>query len=94
MAFKRIIPKFSLGETVLTRKASDSLNLSDIKLAIIRHVTGDWGDVGEVDHLANENSLLNKGRLMSVHKTRDGIVFWIITEWDRSVTTILLPDDY
>jgi len=85
---------FSLGQIVATRNALDSLPLPDIHAALDRHQQGDWGDVCKADHAANDAAVFEKGRLLSVYKTAGGTKFWIITEWDRSATTILLPEDY
>ena len=56
--------------------------------------SGDWGDVCEEDRKENEFSLENHLRLFSVYHLGDGTKIWIITEADRSVTTILLPSEY
>ena len=61
---------------------------------LARHFCGDWGDVCDEDRGVNESALANGQRLMSVYKSSDHETIWIITEWDRSVTTILLPDEY
>lgn len=61
---------------------------------LIRHLAGDWGQVNAEDWRANEESLLRGERLLSVYRMSNGAKFWIITEWDRSVTTFLLPEDY
>ncbi len=62
--------------------------------ATIRHAAGDWGDVDEHDRRENEQSLDHGFRLFSVYHAADGTKFWIITEADRSATTVLLPEDY
>ena len=54
----------------------------------------DWGNVCEADWIANDRALKRGERLLSSYSARDGTEFWIITEWDRSYTTILLPSDY
>lgn len=59
-----------------------------------RHVRGDWGKIPPEDQGLNEEALASGGRLMSVYPLRTGETIWIITEWDRSVTTLLLPEDY
>jgi len=59
-----------------------------------RHVRGDWGEVDEHDRQANEDALVDGERLLSAYRTKLGEKIWIITEADRSATTILLPDDY
>ena len=62
--------------------------------ALDRHLQGHWGDVDEEDWQAKEDALGNGLWLLSVYHSSSGVKFWIITEWDRSVTTILLPSDY
>ena len=59
-----------------------------------RHLSGDWGDFEE-DSI-NEDALKVGNRLMSVYNLNDkgSTRFWVITEWDRSATTFLLPEDY
>ena len=86
--------KFPVGQIVATSNALTKLTHGDILLALGRHVTGDWGDVCEEDHRENELSLKEGFRLLSVYRGTDGTKFWIITEADRSATTILLPEDY
>ena len=60
---------------------------------LARHAAGDWGECGEEDSQTNDESLRDGGRLLSVY-THQGQRIWIITEWDRTATTILLPSDY
>lgn len=86
--------KFALGQTVSTRNAVETLNPEDVLLALRRHASGDWGNCGPEDWESNEEDLKNGERLLSVYHDRNGVTFWIITEWDRSVTTVLLPEDY
>ena len=85
---------FPLGQTVITSTALAVLSALDITGALNRHRTGDWGEVGKEDGRANERALKNGERLLSVYHAADGTKFWIITEWDRSLTTVLLPEDY
>jgi hypothetical protein len=59
-----------------------------------RHISGDWGELDDHDRRENERSVIQKCRLLSAYHLRDGIKIWIITEADRSVTTILLPEEY
>jgi hypothetical protein len=87
-------PKFSLGQVVITRPALIELFHADVQTAITRHHNGDWGDLDKEDKAQNEFALKNEGRLFSAYVGENGVKFWIITEWDRSVTTILLPSDY
>jgi hypothetical protein len=59
-----------------------------------RHWRGDWGDVDAEDKAENDYSLMHDLRLLSAYTLADGTRIWIITEADRSVTTILLPSEY
>ena len=86
--------KFPLGQVVITPAAKAALIDQDVQGALARHVVGDWGDLVEADKAENELSLREGFRLLSSYRATDGTKFWIITEADRSVTTILLPDDY
>ena len=86
--------KFSLGRLVATPAALEGLTFDDINVALARHHRGDWGDVGKEDHAENELSLQQGFRLFSVYHGAHGTKFYIITEHDRSVTTVLLPSDY
>ncbi len=87
-------PRFPLGQTVATRTVLAVLSSLDIAGALYRHQHGDWGEVGKEDAQANERALKEGERLLSVYGTAAGTKFWIITEWDRSLTTVLLPEDY
>jgi hypothetical protein len=86
--------KFPLGQVVITRRALDVLHREDVRTCLDRHANGDWGDVCEADRRENEISLNQRLRLFSVYHDRTGVKFWIITESDRSATTVLLPEDY
>ena len=85
---------FPLGRTVITRNAQSQLHPLDVFLSIVRHAARDWGDVCPADREENELSLREGFRLLSSYKDRHGTKFWIITEADRSITTVLLPEDY
>ena len=87
-------PRFPLGQLVITSNAASRLAEDDVTSAIRRHVQGDWGEVCEEDRQENDRSLIEGCRLLSVYVAQDGLRFWIITESDRSVTTVLLPEDY
>lgn len=91
IAFSR--QKFPLGEIVITANAQNRLDHVEIEQGLTRHARGDWGDVCTEDARSNAEALEHGSRLMSVYGTGEDR-FWIITEWDRSVTTILLPLDY
>lgn len=87
--------RFRLGRLVITSNALGIAKEKDIDVSLLirRHLQGDWGDVCEEDRQANEEALIHGNRLMSVYQSKD-VKLWIITEADRSVTTILLPEDY
>jgi len=89
-------PKFPLGQTVATPGALKALEESgEYPLEFLhRHTAGDWGELDGSDKRENEFSLVDGLRLLSVYSLRTGEKIWIITEADRSVTTILLPDEY
>lgn len=86
-------PKFPLGEIVITSNARGTLDPADVQQGLSRHARGDWGDVCREDASSNAEALEHGGRLMSVYGRGEGR-FWIITEADRSATTVLLPLDY
>ncbi|CAG4925543.1 hypothetical protein [Paraburkholderia saeva] len=89
-------PRFPLGRPVITPSAQALLDEVDISgiLLLARHIHGDWGDLSVEDQTANELALLTGRRLLSSYDLPGGGKVWIITEADRSVTTILLPEDY
>jgi len=91
-----ITKRFPLGEIVATPGALSVLEKSGLPplLFLIRHARGDWGEVGKEDWDANDEGMENGGRLLSAYCTTLGERIWIITEWDRSVTTLLLPGEY
>jgi hypothetical protein len=84
---------FPLGQVVATANASLRLSTEEVLTALARHASGDWGDLCPEDALANTHALDQGGRLFSAYGKGDNR-FWVITEADRSVTTVLLPDDY
>jgi hypothetical protein len=86
--------KFPLGRVVITPAALDTLRIGDVVAAIRRHVAGDWGELDDHDRQVNDEALRKGYRLLSAYRDPDGTRFWIITEADRSVTTVLLPEDY
>lgn len=86
-------PRFTLGQVVATPGAAALLSHSQICGLLARHVSGDWGEVPPEDAAENELSVKEGFRILSAYKV-DGTTFWIITERDRSVTTILLPSEY
>lgn len=89
-------PLFSLGQIVATPGALSALERANQTAGefLRRHVTGDWGDLDRHDIAENEHSVTHGFRLLSSYRTTAGETLWIITEADRSATTLLLPDEY
>ena len=86
--------RFETGHLVCTRSVIREISEVDVAVAFNRHRQGDWGLVCEEDRLENGLSLEHHYRLMSVYENSEGRRFWIITEADRSATTVLLPEEY
>ena len=91
---RQVSPKFPLGQVVITPGALNVLTANDVRSALQRHSTGDWGDVDQGDRQENELSVCRGFRLLSAYRTSSGTKFWVITEADRASTTILLPEEY
>ena len=91
---KCVVAKFDVGNLYMTRGAADTLHQDDVFDSFVRHIDGDWGDVCQHDWNANEEALKFGSRLLSSYVDRNNTKFWIITESDRSATTILLPMEY
>jgi len=85
---------FPLGAVVATRAVLEAVSVTDIGAALVRHAARDWGDLDAEDIAANDRALEEGTRLLSAYAAGDGTRFWIITEWDRSTTTVLLLSDY
>ena len=94
MSVITVNPRFNPGRLMITRNAKNALPRREVDAAINRHLSGDWGDVCQSDWQRNEQALRDGDRLLSVYQTQAGEKFWIITESDRSTTTVLLPSDY
>ena len=88
------IALFRLGRIVATPNALGKLAQQEILSAIQHHQAGDWGDLWDDDRQANDCALTHGGRLFSVYHSGTGTKFWVITEADRSATTVLMPEDY
>lgn len=101
--------KFPLGRCVMTAgiagelEASEkeepgsrdkNITLQDVSSFIVRHALGDWGDLCPEDLEANERALEHGSRLFSSYETENKSTVWVITEWDRSATTVLFPSEY
>lgn len=86
--------RFCLGQLVATPGVLAAVSANDLTHAVTQHLTGDWGVVNAEDQTANDWAVKNGGRILSAYMAQDGTKFWIITEADRSATTILLPNEY
>ena len=88
--------RFPLGDIVATPGAIEALReAKQTPLALLRrHQRGDWGNLCEEDKAENEFSLTHDLRLLSAYTLPTEVTIWVITEWDRSVTTLLLPQEY
>ncbi len=91
-----IVPLFSLGRVVATGGALKVLvEAGQLPHEFLgRHVCGDWGDLDEHDIVVNNEAVLSNGRILSAYTLVTGIRICVITESDRSATTIILPADY
>jgi len=90
------ITRFALGQTFITPGAEEALQIAGQTATefLRRHMSGDWGELSDEDVRENEFSLKEDLRLLSAYQTGKGQKLWIITEADRSATTILLPSEY
>jgi hypothetical protein len=66
----------------------------DLNSFLSRHANGDWGELSESDREANEYALKHGLRVLSAYTLRTGAKIWIVTDADRSMTTMLLPEEY
>ena len=86
--------KFRTGDAYITKNALAKIGFEESYQALARHVAGDWGELCDADRRANEVALADGSRLLSIYWTASDVKFYIITEADRSCTTVLLPEDY
>lgn len=84
---------FPMGKIVVTKAAAGVLSVSEILWGLSRHASGYWGELRPDDWLENEIALMCDSPLLSKHQPGCSVAFLIITEGDRSATTILLPED-
>jgi len=89
-------PLFDLGQLVATPGALAALEKTGQNAMefLSRHVSGDWGELPQEDKDENQLSLTKGFCLLSSYRTSAGDKIWVITEADRSHTTLLLPDEY
>ena len=88
------VARLALGQIVITANAASVLRSPEVALALRRHAAKDWGHLAPEDWTANDMAVKEGTRVLSSYQTEEGVTFWIITEADRSVTTLMLPEDY
>ena len=89
--------RFSPGQVVMTAGVDELVRQGRLNPTpyLRRHLHGDWGDLSDNDRRLNDAALKSgEDRLFSSYEVTPGLKIWIITEWDRSVTTLLLPNEY
>jgi hypothetical protein len=92
VALEALVPP---GERDPERADAQGAQAGDLLAEFVRrHARGDWGELGVEDWRANDQALRDGSRLLSAYRLPTGVRVWVITEWDRSSTTILLPEDY
>lgn len=89
-------PRLTLGRLFATPAALDALRAANLSVGdlLTRHLRGDWGELTKDDREQNELALEAGLRVLSCYSLNENVRVWVITEWDRSVTTVLLPDKY
>lgn len=94
MAFPKML--FGLGQLYATPgalRALEKANLGPFDL-LNRHRSGDWGDLDDEDKRLNDEALVHGSRIFSAYYLHTKVKVWVITEWDRSLTTVMLPEEY
>lgn len=91
--------KFNPGKFVVTAGVNEELKNTEgfkgfLDACIEKHLQGHWGTLDDEDKLLNDEALTSEGRLFSNYVSKKFPRLWIITEWDRSYTTILFPSEY
>ncbi len=92
MLFVETSGRFNPGRLVATPTVLEAVPREELLSCYSRHLRCDWGEVA--DPSTNDLAVRTGDRLLSVYRSEAGVMFWIITEADRSATTILLPEDY
>ncbi len=90
--------KFNLGQVVVTRAINNDIAESskfarEVHTSLMRYASCDWGDTHPEDKPLNDEAVKHGDRILAAYETSQGKI-WIITEWDRSATTILYPEEY
>ncbi|MES2595781.1 MAG: hypothetical protein V4662_10620 [Verrucomicrobiota bacterium] len=88
------VARVPLGQLFATPGVLAEVSATDISSALARHAMADWGELDQEDIDENNRALQHGSRLFSSYHSSTRVKFWIITEWDRSVTTVLMPSEY
>jgi hypothetical protein len=86
--------RVNTGRVLVTANAAERLSQDDVRNALCRHLQADQGDLARTGQAAKEPDRLRGCRLLSAHRSAEGLRFWIITEADLATTTILLSEDF
>ena len=88
--------RLPLGQVLATPGALEALQEAEVQPATLlnRHQRGDWGELDADDKRLNDEAVDGESRILSAYTLPTGVKVWIITEWDRSATTFLLPSEY
>lgn len=92
-----INPRFTSKQYAVTSGVHELIVAGALNIGVLlgRHLSGDWGDLDREDKAHNERALKSgQERIFSSYQVTADLKIWIITEWDRSVTTVLLPEEY
>ena len=85
---------FGLGRLLITPGALERIPELEVRNALARHARRDWGDIRDTDRRANDLAVERGTRIFSVYYSSHGVKFWVVTEANRSATTVLLPEEY
>jgi hypothetical protein len=94
---QHVFPKFNPGQVVMTSGVASLVQQGQLnpRPYLLRHLSADWGDLDDSDRCQNDAALRSgEDRLFSAYEVGPNLKVWVITEWDRSVTTVLLPSEY
>ena len=97
--YNDIPSQFPLGKIVMSEGVSDIFKSNDdfakfVEISLCRYASKDWGNTCETDRKMNEKALENDGRIFTVYEQDATTAICIITEWDKSITTIIFPEEY
>ena len=96
-AAQHYVPSFNARLVVITSGVASLIEQGQFNPSpyLLRHLAADWGDLSDNDRHQNDDALKSgEDRLFSAYEVGPNLKVWVITEWDRSVTTVLLPSEY